>query len=61
MKNILRNQLNKTIIISRVSGYACPRCKYETWATRNSSVKDGYCYACAYTGEPLKIIEKDTT
>jgi predicted nucleic acid binding AN1-type Zn finger protein len=59
MKTILRSELIKTIEIFHYAGYACPRCKLETWATenRNEDVNKGYCYACAYTGKPLKIIE----
>lgn len=57
MKTINRDNLNKTFTVSTVRGYACPNCKLETWV-KSPTMKKGYCYACAYSGEPLKIVDK---
>lgn len=60
MKTINRKDLGKVLDIVLRPGYACPRCLLETWATGDSTaeVKGGWCRSCAFSGEPLKIIER---
>lgn len=60
MQTIRRQDLGKTIDVNHRLGYACPRCLLETWATSDNTVevKEGWCTSCAFSGEPLKIIEQ---
>lgn len=63
MQTIRRQDLGKTIDVNHRLGYACPRCLLETWATSDwatsdNEVKGGWCTSCAFSGEPLKIIEQ---
>lgn len=61
MKTIKQIEVGKTTLkVILRSGYACPRCKNETWANRENceELEKGWCTHCAYSGEPLKIIKE---
>jgi hypothetical protein len=60
MKTIKRDELDekKTVWLIHQPGWACPRCKKESWATgKDEVIKKGWCSFCAFSGnEPLKIV-----